>query len=589
MTSRPKLDIVIPARDEANTLGAALLALLCDAQKMELCVCVALNGEGAQEMADVVESFVQIFRASGHDLRHVTTQTVGKTGALNAAEALCCGDGPIVYLDANTVILPGTLDAIAARLAVSEPFLVGACLQAVLPKQKLARDFVRVWQHLPNVSNVIGGGLYAVNRPGRARWAEFPPIVADDAFVFRCFAPAEREVCRQAGLWLGFPEGKSLPKRIRRWHEGNRALDARDPSAASGSQNSALLRVLLRRALFVPGFLAVKVWSRLLRFETSGIDWRPERAVSEPVPARRLRVRVVIVTFESEDWIENCLSSVTSRFSEVEIVVVDNNSADLSADLAEAHAARPKVVRHQDNLGFARAVNQAAADGEFDYLLLLNPDAELGRDTIDVLISLALHRPEAGVYGGRMVKPDGDLDASSALAFPGHWHAIAFALCLSAIPPLRFLDPDSLLGWDRQGTRFVPALTAACLLISDKVWQKSGGLDEGFFLYGGDVDFSIKANMHGGCPLHTSLATYTHNGGSSSDSHALRTLRIVAGKAELYRRYAPLFGVFFLTTGVALRALAEFVSAKDGSWRYCWRNRRTWLNKPQAREERLTA
>ncbi|MFD1045724.1 glycosyltransferase family 2 protein [Kibdelosporangium lantanae] len=261
---------------------------------------------------------------------------------------------------------------------------------------------------------------------------------------------------------------------------------------------------------------------------------------------------MVVVTYNNVSTIERCLASVPPW---VTLTVVDNASTDGTPVFGE---------RNPVNVGFSAAVNQAASRGKGDYILLLNPDAYLHEGALEQLLALAARFPSAGVYGGRAVDGSGRLDPSTCLARPSWWHALAFATGTSTV-----VDPDSLGRWRRDDVRDVPALTGSMFLVRRDLWEKLGGFDEGYWMYGEDVDLCMRAAKTGARPMFTPLAVHTHVGGGSS-TRSERLVGILRGKARLYEVYVGKGARYALMVGVALRAV---VSRR---WRAAWRDRARW-------------
>jgi GT2 family glycosyltransferase len=533
------IDVVVPAHNEATLIRACLWSVLNDDVK----VIVVANGctdntAEAAAMPDV--TVVEIPRAD-------------KAAALNAAEPYRRGCA-VVYLDADTVLTPGTLEAMAAALDTSEPRLVGPAPMLVRPKTWLARGYAKVWSNLPAVAGqIVGGGCYAVNPAGRARWNEFPNVVADDAFVRTLFAAEEQQLAGEFLLVL--PEGRELVNVVRRWRAGNAGLST-SPAASTKTNLKAVAR---KPPLWphIPAFAAVVAAGRSQKEWSRAESLRPNKAA--PIPPT---VDVIVVTYNSAKTIDRCLASVQSQSSELTVTIVDNHSDDTTAD----HIDGP-LIRNERNTGFAAAVNQAAQQGKGDYILMVNPDAELHEGAIDHLLTLAARFPEAGLYGGRAVDAHGRLDPTSCLARPTWWHATAFGTGLSAISRL---DPDQLGGWQRDDIREVPALTGALLLVQRELWDRLGGFDERYFLYGEDVDLCLRATQLGAKPMFTPMAIHRHDGGGSSTPEA-RLIGILRGKATLYSEHVGTAARYALLAGVALRA-----SAGSGIWRTAWRERQQW-------------
>ena len=262
-------------------------------------------------------------------------------------------------------------------------------------------------------------------------------------------------------------------------------------------------------------------------------------------------------------------------------MVYDNASQDNSAELAKSHPVRPAVIRSAYNFGFAHGVNAAVATTEdFDYLLLLNPDAVLHPATIDALWEATVHFPEAGIYGGKSVSSDKRSKPGSVLGRPSVFQAVRFAACCGVLPFTARWEPDAISGGEPQGVCEVPAIEGSMLLISALAWKSLEGFDESFFLYGEDVDLCVRAYRMGFRVIYSEKATYTHMGGASSSNKAESTKRMLRGKRMLYERYAAgRLGIFLLAIGVFLRATFEPLIRSDDKWRYCWRERSYWLGR----------
>lgn len=249
-----RLDVVVPAHDEERLVGDCLRAVLAPQDGLSVRVIVVANG-CTDRTADVVRATVP---PPGHELLLVELPEAAKWRALNAATPHLRG-GPVVHLDADTVLLPGTLAALAAALAgAAGPVLAAPPPVLARPRSRLTRGFAAVWTQLPAVAGqVTGSGVYAVNAAGRARWTDFPPLTADDAFVRSLFGPQETVVTAAGGFGLVLPEGRELVAVLRRWQRGNRELAAGDPSPGLRANAAFLARRpdLWRHA---PAFLLVR-------------------------------------------------------------------------------------------------------------------------------------------------------------------------------------------------------------------------------------------------------------------------------------------------------------------------------------------
>lgn len=296
-------------------------------------------------------------------------------------------------------------------------------------------------------------------------------------------------------------------------------------------------------------------------------------------------VAVLIVSYNTRERTLECVRSVLAHppAPATEIVVVDNNSADGSADAIELEFPNVTVLRSGGNLGFARAVNLGAAVTTSDYLLLLNPDAVARPGALSALLTFARAHPEHGVYGGRTFREDGELDPSSCWGAPTLWSLACFALGLStAFAGSAVFDPESLGRWQRDTVREVPIVTGCLLLVTRADFFSIGGMDERFFLYGEDAEFSLRAARAGMRPVIVPDATIVHAVGASTGARGRKMTMVLAGKVTLLRSaWSPTrarLGVGMLVAGVRLRAALETLTRRrDRMWTHAWEHRADWL------------
>ena len=577
--SRHLVDVVIPCHNEEALLPSCLQGLLWQGSGFDLRVVAVANGCD-DATADTLRSFGDKFAEFGIALLVLEIAEANKSRALNEGLKHVRSDSAVVFLDGDTVLLPDTLQSLADELErTTGPRMASPRAVGVRPRSRLARGYFAVWRELPSVENdTVGAGCYAVNAAGMKRVGSFPDVVADDAFVRSLFAPEERTVCAAGGFVLRYPEGHEMVSVARRWRAGNTQLDAIERgSSPAGTWTGNLGGVALRPRLWasLPAFALVTVAIRAGAVRRR-VRWESARELRQGQSNRDLlpdtpSIGVIIVTYNSAAHIEECIGSLQSRLSRLNITVVDNASIDGTVD----RVAGVRIVRNDTNVGFAAAVNDVASQGESDYIMLVNPDTRVEPTTIDQLIATA-RLSNACLIGGRTHHVDGSLDYSCCLASPSLWHAVAFGLGLSSLP---VIDPDALGGWERDDIRTVPALTGSLLLISRQLWRSLGGFDETFFVYGEDVDLCLRARRLGVEPSFAPTASYMHIGGASSDS-ATRLVLILTGKATLYRKHLPTvrgrLACGALTLGVALRAVAERSLRRRSRWGQVWRRRTEW-------------
>jgi N-acetylglucosaminyl-diphospho-decaprenol L-rhamnosyltransferase len=294
---------------------------------------------------------------------------------------------------------------------------------------------------------------------------------------------------------------------------------------------------------------------------------------------------IVVVNYNTREATSACLASVleASPGVDLELIVVDNGSADGSADAFRERFAGVQVIEAGENLGFARGVNLGARSATGHWLLLLNPDTITLPGSLEALLAFARVHPEYGVFGGRTLRPDGSVDPSSCWGAPSLWSLTMFATMAStAFKHTRAFDPESLGSWQRDTVREVPIITGCLLLVRLDDWQRLGGMDEDYFLYGEDAEFSLRAARAGLRRVIVPAASIVHEVGGSSDAGGAKGCMVMAGKVTLLRKtWSPgraSIGVRLLLAGVGVRAALETLTRRRRApWRTVWRRRADWL------------
>ncbi|MBN9141838.1 MAG: glycosyltransferase family 2 protein [Micrococcales bacterium] len=295
-------------------------------------------------------------------------------------------------------------------------------------------------------------------------------------------------------------------------------------------------------------------------------------------------VSIVIVNYNTAEATAACLASLHGEPIDAEIVVVDNGSVDGSVELLRERFPDARIIAAGENLGFAAGVNRGADASTGERILLLNPDTLVRRGSLTALLAFADAHPDHRVYGGRTLRPDGTLDPSSCWGEPSLWSLICFATGLSTVfHRSRIFDPESLGRWQRDSVREVPVVTGCLLLIAREDWRALGGMDERFFLYGEDADFSRRARAAGMRPVVVPRAVIVHEVGGSTSSSGRKMCLVMAGKATDARlRWSPgraRLAITLLQAGAGLRA-----ALGKESWREVWRRRDEWSpGYPEAR------
>ena len=251
-------------------------------------------------------------------------------------------------------------------------------------------------------------------------------------------------------------------------------------------------------------------------------------------------VSILVVSYNTCDMTLACLRSIyeQARSDAFEVIVVDNASTDGSPDHIESEFPNIRLIRSQDNLGFAKANNVAAEEARGEFVLLLNPDTVILDHAIDRLVEFAVDNPQAGIWGGRTVFEDGSLNPTSCWRFVSLWSIFSQTFGFT-----RFLKNSDLFnseaygGWQRNTVRQVDIITGCFLLISRERWRSLGGFDERFYMYSEEADLCYRARQAGARPLFTPSATIVHYGGASEAVLSAKLIKLFAGKITFLRKH----------------------------------------------------
>jgi len=209
---------------------------------------------------------------------------------------------------------------------------------------------------------------------------------------------------------------------------------------------------------------------------------------------------VVIVNYNVEYFLEQCLNAVRSASKElkVQVFVVDNNSIDGSVLMVQEKFPEVTVVANKDNVGFSKANNQAILMSDARYVLLLNPDTVIEEDTFLKTVNFMDEHPESGGLGVRMVDGKGVFLPESKRGFPTPAVSFYKIFGLSRIFPKSKTFGQYHLGYLSEfETNKVDVLSGAFMMLRSEMLDKVGLLDEMFFMYGEDIDLSYRIKLGG--------------------------------------------------------------------------------------------
>ena len=252
-----------------------------------------------------------------------------------------------------------------------------------------------------------------------------------------------------------------------------------------------------------------------------------------------MKLSVIIVNYNVSCFLEQALNSVYKALRNVEgeVFVVDNNSVDDSLEMLAAKFPQVQVIANKENVGFARANNQAIRLAQGEYVLLLNPDTVVEEDTFEKCIRFMDETPDAGGLGVKMVNGKGEFLPESKRGIPLPSVAFYKLFGLSKLFPrsrkfgayhLSYISDDEI--------HSVEVLAGAFMMMRRSVLDQVGLLDEDYFMYGEDIDLSYRILKGGYKNYYFPETRIIHYKGESTKTGSLNYVHVFYKAMQIFAR-----------------------------------------------------
>lgn len=251
---------------------------------------------------------------------------------------------------------------------------------------------------------------------------------------------------------------------------------------------------------------------------------------------------VVIVNYNTAALLEACLRSLyaESAHIQLEVFVVDNASTDASCTMVREKFPDVQLIANCENVGFARANNQALQQAHGRYLLLLNSDTVILDSALEHMLMYMRAHPGVGMCGPHLFYPD-MTHQESAYPFPSLRGVLAIYTGLyERLPTLGQWVAPEWISPATHKTRIADWCSGACLMISRACFEAIGGLDESFFMYYEDTDWCRHAAQCGWQIAYYAEAHVIHYLGGSQDAlrgQYKRRIRELVGAMHYLRKW----------------------------------------------------
>ncbi len=207
---------------------------------------------------------------------------------------------------------------------------------------------------------------------------------------------------------------------------------------------------------------------------------------------------IIIVSWNVREKLKENLQAIFDSRGGInyEVIVVDNNSQDGTANMVYNNFPRVKLIANKENFGFARANNQAIRIAGGRYILLLNPDMKIFPDTFIDLLGWLENHPQASVTGVKLISQSSDI-IKHVRKYPTVWNQLVVILKLPHLFPL-LLNGYILNKFDYSHDSIVDSIRGGFFVIKSETIDKVGLLDERFFLWFEEVDYCRRVRESGG-------------------------------------------------------------------------------------------
>ena len=283
-------------------------------------------------------------------------------------------------------------------------------------------------------------------------------------------------------------------------------------------------------------------------------------------------ISIIIVSWNTARLLEHCLTSILENppSAPFEIWVVDNASTDNSPEMVRELFPKVRLAQNLDNVGFARANNQAIQQCRGQYVLLLNPDTLVSPGALQALVDFLDKHPNAGAVGAKLLNPDGSLQISSHPR-PTLARELWRLFHLDALWPYA---EYSRTKWETNDPQEVDILMGACLLLKKEALDQVGLLDENYFIYSEEVDLCYRIQRAGWHIYWIPEAEVVHFGGQSTQQVPTEMfLNLYLSKIKYFRKHygwtaAQIYKLILRMAALSRILLAPFIIFEHSSRRH---------------------
>lgn len=250
---------------------------------------------------------------------------------------------------------------------------------------------------------------------------------------------------------------------------------------------------------------------------------------------------VIIVTYNSVNYIAKCIDSITKQNSNVEIIIVDNCSTDSTVNFILENYPFVRMIQSKDNGGYGKGNNLGIKHANSDKIIIINPDTIMESDSISQLLEpletgkKIITTPKILTYDGSAINSCGHINHFTGLGFTRGFGE----------------DPDSFLS-----TEYVSGSVGTCFALKKKHMIKLGGFDENFFMYREDGDLAWRAHLQDFEILYVSTSVIKHDYSLNLSPNKL--YHVERGRYMILRKYFSVIDIILLFPSLLLVETLSF-------------------------------
>ena len=277
---------------------------------------------------------------------------------------------------------------------------------------------------------------------------------------------------------------------------------------------------------------------------------------------------IIIVNYNVKEFLQNLIHSIEKASSNLakEIFIIDNASDDGSVDFIKEKFPQIKLFANQKNLGFGKANNIGLKEVTGKYILLINPDTIVAEDTFEKMIQFFESNKNVGLAGCKILNPDGTLQLACRRSFPGPWTSFTKVTGLSSLfPNSKIFARYNLTYLDENHTYEVDAISGSFMMMRKEVYDKVGGFDEQFFMYGEDLDLCYRIQKAGYKVFYVHTTQIIHYKGESTKRSSLDETKVFYSAMHLFVKKhlsSYLLVEFILRSAIAARSVFAFIGIR---------------------------